>query len=151
MKEFHVKEPLYKFLYKMKERLEFCKSVKLGSFKKKKIVRGYLQCFTLFNQCWFIRMLVIVARCPRKWSEDFMASSNELYTFHWCADLQSSVFFLKLVSAIFIKNLFLHKIIALQKLFSFWRYSNFCISVLPLFSTCRPLLWRMIGDKSSSS
>ena len=36
MKEFHVKEPLYIFLYKMKEMSEFCKSVKMGRFKKKK-------------------------------------------------------------------------------------------------------------------
>ena len=51
---------------------------------------------------------------------------------------------LKLVSAIFIKFLFLHQMIALQKLwkmffflskklFSFSKYSNFCISVLPFF------------------
>ena len=36
MKEFHVKEPLYIFLYKIKEMSEFCKSVKMGRFKKKK-------------------------------------------------------------------------------------------------------------------
>ena len=70
--------------------------------------------------------------------------------------------FLKLVSAIFSKFLFFHQMIALQKpwkmlfisskkLFLFSRYSIFCISVLPSFSTCRPLLWRMIKDKSSSS
>ena len=61
-------------------------------------------------------------------------------------------FFLKLVSAIFIKFLFFHQMIARQKLwkmlfissknFSFSRYSNFSISVLPSFSSCRPLLWR---------
>ena len=62
-------------------------------------------------------------------------------------DLQS----LKLVSAIFIKFLFFHQMISLQKswkilfisfkkLFSFSRYSNFCISVLPSFPTCWPLL-----------
>ena len=55
--------------------------------------------------------------------------------------------------------LFFHQMIALQKLwkmlfssskklFSFSRYSNFFIFVLPSFSTCRPLLWRMIEDKS---
>ena len=66
---------------------------------------------------------------------------------------------LKLVSTIFIKFLFFHQMTALQKLrkmlfisskklFSFSRYSNFCISILPFFSTCRPLLWRMIEDKS---
>ena len=64
-----------------------------------------------------------------------------------------------IVSAIFTKFLFFHQIIALQKLwkmlfisskklFSFSRYSIFCISVLPSFSTCRSLLWRMIKDKS---
>ena len=66
MKEFHVKEPLHIFLYKMKEMSEFCKSVKLGRFKKKKIVRRYVLHFSLFIQCWFIRMLVILARCPKK-------------------------------------------------------------------------------------
>ena len=50
MKEFHVKEPLHIFFYKMKEMSEFCKSVKLGRFKKKKIVGGYVQHLTLFNQ-----------------------------------------------------------------------------------------------------
>ena len=58
---------------------------------------------------------------------------------------------LKLVSAIFTKFYFFHQMIALQKLwkmlfisskklFSFSRYSVFCISVLPSFSTCQPLL-----------
>ena len=58
---------------------------------------------------------------------------------------------LKLVSAIFIKFSFFHQMIALQKLcktlfmsskklFSFSRYSNFCISVLPAFSPCPQLL-----------
>ena len=52
----------------------------------------------------------------------------------------------------FIKFLFFHQMIARQKLwkmlfissknFSFSRYSNFSISVLPSFSSCRPLLWR---------
>ena len=57
----------------------------------------------------------------------------------------------KLVSAIFIKFLFFHQMIALQKLrkmlfisskklFSLLRYSIFCISVLPSLSTCQPLL-----------
>ena len=31
-----------------------------------------MQHFTLINHCWFIRILVIVAWCPRQWSEDFM-------------------------------------------------------------------------------
>ena len=36
MKEFHVKEPLNIFFYNMKEMSEFCKSVKLGRFIRKK-------------------------------------------------------------------------------------------------------------------
>ena len=61
----------------------------------------------------------------------------------------SSYFFwhekLKLLSAIFIQFLFFNQIIAQNyekcllfhlKSFSFSRYSNFCISVLPLFSAC---------------
>ena len=58
---------------------------------------------------------------------------------------------LELVSAIFINFLFFRQMIALhklwkmlfissKKLFSFSSYSNFCISILPSFSTCRPLL-----------
>ena len=35
MKELHVKERLYIIFYNMKEMSEFCKSVKLGWFKKK--------------------------------------------------------------------------------------------------------------------
>ena len=65
------------------------------------------------------------------------------------------IYMWKLVSATFIKFLFLHQMIALQKLwkmlfisskmlFSFLRCSIFCISVLPSFFTCQPLLWRMI-------
>ena len=73
---------------------EFCKSVKLGRFKKKKL-RGYVQLLTLFNQCWFTRKLVIVARCPRERSEHFITSSNEFYAFPTSVDLQSSAFFQK--------------------------------------------------------
>ena len=50
MKEFHVKEPLHIFLYKMKEMSEFCKSVKLGRFKRKEIVRSYVYHFTLVHK-----------------------------------------------------------------------------------------------------
>ena len=57
----------------------------------------------------------------------------------------------KLVSSIFIKFLFFDHMIALRKLwkmlfisskqlFSFSRYPNFCITVLPPFSVCQPLL-----------
>ena len=69
--------------------------------------------------------------------------------------------FLKLVSSIFYQIFISHQMIALQKLWkmlfisskklsSFSRYSNFCISVFPLFSPCQPLLWRLIEDKSQS-
>ena len=58
---------------------------------------------------------------------------------------------LKLVSAIFYQMFIFDQIIALhkiwkvffvssEKLFSFSRYSNFCISVFPSFSPCQPLL-----------
>ena len=58
---------------------------------------------------------------------------------------------LKLVSAIFYEIFILHQTIGLQKLwkmffisskklFSFSRYSNFCISTFPSFSPCQPLL-----------
>ena len=57
---------------------------------------------------------------------------------------------LKLVSNIFYQIFISHQIIALQKLrkilfvspkklFSFSRYSNFCISIFPSFSPCQPL------------
>ena len=63
----------------------------------------------------------------------------------------SCFYCLKLVSAIFIKCLFFHQMIALQqlwkmlfisseKLYLLSRYSNFCIYVLPSFSAYRPLL-----------
>ena len=64
---------------------------------------------------------------------------------------------LKLVSAIFIKFYFFHQMTALQKLWKMLFISSkklfsfkvhFCPS---LFSTCRPLLWRTIEDKSWSS
>ena len=63
---------------------------------------------------------------------------------------------LKTLSPLFSSNFyFFHQMRALQKLwkmlfisskmfFSFSRCSIFCISVLPSFSTCRPLIWRMI-------
>ena len=68
-----------------------------------------------------------------------------------CYQWESLKQLLKLVSAIFIKFLFFQQMIALQKLwkmlfisskkfFLFSRYSNFCISGLPSFLTCRPLL-----------
>ena len=65
---------------------------------------------------------------------------------------------LKLVS-IFYQIFIFNQMIALQKLwkmffvsskklFSFLRYSNFCISVFPSFSPCQPLRWKLFGDKS---
>ena len=71
--------------------------------------------------------------------------------FPWCFPLSYNSFNLKkLVFAIFIKFLFFHQMIVLQKLwkilfitskklFSFLRYSIFCISVLLSFPTCQPL------------
>ena len=49
---------------------------------------------------------------------------------------------LKLVSAIFYQIFISHQMIALssKKLFSFSRYSSFCISIFSSFSTCQPLL-----------
>ena len=58
---------------------------------------------------------------------------------------------LKLVSAIFYQIFISRQMIALhklrkmlfispKKLFSFSRYSNFCISIFPSFSPCQPLL-----------
>ena len=105
MKEFHVIEPLYIFFCSIKEMSEFCNSVKLGRFKKKKNCKRLCEHFTLFNQCWFIRMPVIVARYPRKWSQDFMTSSNEFYAFHRFADLQSSAFFWKVTVRQYFKSL----------------------------------------------
>ena len=96
MKEFHVKEPLYIFFYNIKEMFEFCKPEKLSRFTKKML---------LFNHCWFIRILVIVARCQRKWWEDFTTSSNELHVFHRFAGLQSKVFFWKLTVEQYFKSL----------------------------------------------
>ena len=64
--------------------------------------------------------------------------------------LFAGVSFLKLVSAIFYQNFIFHQMIALhklwkmffilsKKLFSFSRYSNFCISIFPSFSPCQLL------------
>ena len=103
MKEFHVIEPLYIFFAR-----RCLNSVNLWNWeglKRKKIVRGYGKHFTLFNQCWFIRMAVIVARCLRKWSEDFMTPSNEFYAFHRFADLQSIAFFWKITIGQYFKSL----------------------------------------------
>ena len=74
-------------------------------------------------------------------------------TEHSWKQLLLEIQYLKLVSAIFYQFLFLHQMIALsklwkmlfipsRKLFSFSRYSNFCISLLPSFSPCRPCFRR---------
>ena len=65
-------------------------SVKLTAYKRK--IYGYVQHFTLFDNCWFIRMLVIVGRCPRKW---FL--SNDFHAFQRFEDLQSWAFLWKLI------------------------------------------------------
>ena len=83
---------------------------------------------------------------------------NHCRPLHW---VDSSDSCLKLVSAIFYQIFISHQMIALQKLwkmffisskklFSFLRYSNFCISTFPSFSPCQPLLLRLIEDKSQS-
>ena len=66
---------------------------------------------------------------------------------------------LKLVSAVFYQIFIFHEMIALQKLwqmffispkklFSFSRYSSFCIFFFPSFFPCQPLLLRLILEKS---
>ena len=86
----------------------------------------------------------------RQWPlKCFFLNKNRYFKSRLVKGLKNVV--LKLASAIFIKFLFLHQMIVLQKLwkmlfisskklFLFSRYSNFCISVLPSFSACRPLL-----------
>ena len=65
----------------------------------------------------------------------------------------------KLLSAIFYQIVIFNQMIALEKLwkmffsrskklFLFSRYSNFCISDFPSFSSCQPLRWRLFEDKS---
>ena len=91
-----------------------------------------------------------VNRCLRKLIKKISQVFN-------CDYSQILLIVLKLVPAIFIKFLFFHQMIALpklskklfissKKLFSFPRYLIFCISVLSSFSSCRPLLQRMIED-----
>ena len=47
-----------------------------------------------------------------------------------------------------LKKLWKMLFISTRKLFSFSRYSIFCISLFPLFSSCLSLLEKMINDKS---
>ena len=59
MKEFHVKEPLYIFLYGIKDMSEFGKSVKLSRFINytfSKIM--YIQHFTPFNHCSGVELTI---------------------------------------------------------------------------------------------
>ena len=77
--------------------------------------------------------------------------TNQSQAFHnFQSTLGSDSLHLKLVSAIFYHIFIFHQMIALQelwkmsfispkKLFSFSRYSNFCIPVFPSFSPCQPL------------
>ena len=51
-----------------------------------------MQHSTLFNHWWFIRMLVIVARCPRQWSHDFMILWHHQVTFMPFTGLQTFKF-----------------------------------------------------------
>ena len=62
--EFHVKK------HTLRRSLN---SVNLGNcegLQTKKFARLCVLHFTLFNHCWFIRMLGIFAKCPRKWPEN---------------------------------------------------------------------------------
>ena len=63
-----------------------------------------------------------------------------------CVHYFNGIFILSTVIAL--QKLWKILFISSKKLFSFLRYSNFCFSLLLSFSTCRPLLWRMIKDKS---
>ena len=78
MKEFHVKEPLHIIFNSMKEMSEFCKSVELWRLQ----IKHFLRLFTTLSHYSIIAgsyecYIVIVAGCPRKWSEDFMISSSD--------------------------------------------------------------------------
>ena len=86
---------------------------------------------------WRLEIFILT----RKYCYDWKQS---LFKMNACSDS------LKLVSTLFINFLFFKQAITLQKLwkmlfispktlFSFSRYSNFCISDPPLFSTCWPL------------
>ena len=125
-------------------------SVNEGGFSKR---QGYFQKCRGRERGWFqrnsIQWITIV------WLLEFVIIVQKLYQ----KLLLLLLLQLKLVSTVFIKVLYFRQMIALQKLwkmlfisskklFSFWKYSIFCISLLPSFSNCRPLLWRMIEDKS---
>ena len=74
-------------------------------------------------------MLVIAARCSRKWSEDFMTSSNEFYAFHMSAHLQSS-FFSENSLWSNILNLLQTKVTPWIPIFSFFQYDPKEVRVL---------------------
>ena len=81
--------------------------------------------------------------------------------FSWCRinPYQSVIFInLKLISTIFYQIVIFHQMLALQqlwkmflisskKLFSFSRYSNFCIFIFPSFFPCQPMLYQLIQEK----
>ena len=88
-----------------------------------------------------------------------MYSKNDLeeHLFTFLKSIQQNNYFLKACVRYFLSNFISHQMIALQKLrkkffistkklFSFWRYSKFCISVFPSFSPCQPQLARLIED-----
>ena len=97
-------------------------------------------------------------------------SSRPFYDFNKMAIFNSLLFTLskkwntgnlKLVSAIFSQFFIFRQIIALQKLwkvcfispkklFSFLRYSDFCIFFFSSFFPCQPLLYRLIEEKSKN-
>ena len=82
-------------------------------------------------------MLVIVARCSRKWSEDFMTSSNEFYVFHMSTHLQSSVFCSENSLWSNILNLMQTKVTPWIPIFSFFQYDPKEVRVLTnLFFFC---------------
>ena len=81
----------------------------------------------------------------------FVVNLSLVYQFFAPSALQFSVF--KACVRYFHQMIALQKVwkilfISYKKLFPFLRYSNFCIFVLPSFSMCQPLLWRVIEDKS---
>ena len=103
-----------------------------------------------------INILAIVVFHYLSWWTFFSSSRREMFskkgflkfsqnlkipfeTLRLCYRCLNFVVLLKLVSAIFITS---------KKLFSFSRYSNFCISTFPAFSPCQPLLESLIQDKS---
>ena len=90
---------------KMNEMIKCLNSVNLWNWEGLKRKNLEVMCKRLFNQCWFTRKPVIVARCPWERSEDFMTSSNEFYAFPRSTDLQTLAFFWKLIVEQYFKSL----------------------------------------------